>query len=235
MKPPITRVPLWNKSTARYLGHTNGAPTSQPERTPPTAPLDPEVLSRLGLQPPPTDPRLLAAYLAKDDLADGTADADNFARGIRRAVRLDLAFAAKLHRQANQPWVEWVQAHFKAGYECYRRYHRAAELQIDLISRNLPLLTNENQARTLGAFRNHEQFWTVIGKSFPGGFPSAPELRQKLQSALGLGPKPETTPRIKLHRLLGKIVQSTPADDVTVSPALELIRQAITVLEKGTV
>jgi hypothetical protein len=234
MIAPTTRAPLRNKSTARYLTPANGAAPSSSEPPTPATLHDPKVLGKLGLQPPPTDPRLLAAYLAKDDLADGTADADNFARGIRRAVRLDFAFAAKLHHQANQSWVEWVEAHFKAGYECYRRYHRAAELQLGLATRNLPLLTNENQARTLGSFRKHEQFWTAIGKSFPTEFPAGPEVKQKMQAALGLNaPSESMTPRVKLHRHLHQLVKSTPADDETVASALELLRRAIAVLEGG--
>lgn len=234
------RPPAWNKSMTRYLGHgaaptERGAPSPVRPRAPSIPSLDPAVLAELGLKSPPTDSRLLAAYLETEDLADGELDAGQFARGIRRAVRLKLAFSAKLHRQAGQTWAVWVRTHFKAGYECYHRYHRAAELQVGLISRGLPLLTNENQSRALAPFRRHEKFWDAVAVSFKEGFPTAPELRQRLQQALGVEPKPaSSTPRIKLHRILTRVVQATPpGDDPTVGQALALVRQAIAILEKG--
>lgn len=200
--------------------------------------LDPKILARLGLADfgsLPSDPRLLAEKLRTDDAADAAIDAEEFTRGIRRAIRLGVAYEARLHRLSGQRWTEWVSAQFQAGYSCYQRYHLAAELQIGLLSRNLPPLANEHQARAMAPLRKHAQFWEAVAANFAGGFPPGHELRQRLQSALGLTAKPaSSTPRIKLHRILTRVVQATPpGDDPAVAHALALVRQAIATLEKG--
>ena len=201
------------------------------------ASLDPKVFAQLGLKPPPADLRLLAAYLEAEDAADAETDSDGFARGIRRAARLSLALTAKLHRKTGQTWTVWVSERFKAGYECYQRYHRAAEVQIGLITRGLPTLTDENQARALAPFRRHERFWEAMGDdSFKKGLPAGVELTMRLRKALGLEALASAgTARIKLHRILERIVGSTsnPDDEPAVMEALGMIRRAMSVLEKG--
>lgn len=198
---------------------------------------DPKVLAQLGLKPPPADPRLLAAYLDSEDAADAEVDSDGFRRGIRRAARLGLAFSAKLHRKARQTWTVWVRERFKAGYECYHRYHRAAELQVGLIARGLPALVNENQARALAPYRRHEEFWSVLASdTFKQGFPNGVELKGRIRKALGLEAlAAASTARIKLHRSLERIMASTsnPDDDLAVKEALGIVRRAISVLERG--
>src|SRR5258708_3612007 len=127
--------------------------------------LDPKILAQLGITnfgALPSDPRLLAEQLKADDAADALIDAEEFTRGIRRAIRLQLAYQARLHRLSGQRWTEWVSAHFQAGYSCYQRYHLAAELQVGLLSRGLPALANENQARAMAPLRKHEKFWDVV-------------------------------------------------------------------------
>jgi hypothetical protein len=231
------RAPLWNKSMTRFLGT---AAKGQEEAgaglvKPVAAGLDEKILARLGLKVPPTDPRLLGAFLATDDAADAAVAAEDFARGIRRAVRLNLALAAGLHRLDHQPWKAWVEAHFKVGYACFNRYHVAAELQIGLISRGLPLLGNENQSRSIAAFRRHEKFWDALA-TFKSGFPPALELKNRLRVTLGLELLPsDATTRIKLHRLLSRVIAAVPAteSDPSAGEALALVRRAIGVLEKG--
>lgn len=242
------RTPLWNKSMARYLGQcarstavAATAETSSSKGTEnlvpphdPAAAIDKNVLARLGLKIPPTEPKLLAEFLQSEDAADGDIDADEFARGIRRAIRLRLAFSAKLHRQAGQTWTVWVQEHFKAGYECYQRYRRAAELQVGLASRGLPLLTHEHQARAIAPFRRHERFWDALAE-FKHDFPAGTELKKRVCSALGLESLDAgATTRIKLHRALERIVAANAADNETVvTEALTLVRRAIAILAQG--
>lgn len=236
------RPPLWNKSMARYLGGAAPLPDGD-GRTVPAQPVRPAIrfdektLARLGLKPPPSDPKLLGEFLVEDDATDAELATDEFARGIRRAVRLTMALSAGLHRQAGQPWKEWVEARFKVGYPCFHRYHVAADLQIGLIARGLPLLVNENQSRSIAPFRKHEKFWEALASdAFKTGFPNGQKLKSQLCRALGLeGPPAATTVRIKLHRILQRIVVATPAadDDPVVGEAVTLIRRAILVLEKG--
>jgi hypothetical protein len=234
-QPAVTRPPLWNKSMARYLG--SSALLAVPADTTPLAlPLDEPILKRMGLKLPPSDPRLLAEFLQAEDRADAAADADGFSRGIRRALRIHLALAAKLHERDRQPWKVWVEARFQVGYACFNRYHVAAELQVGLLSRGLPLLVNEHQSRVLAPFRRHERFWRVLADAASKtGLPPAAELKQRLPVLLGVTRvQTAATPRIRLHRILGKLVHGTPAgDDPAVAQALGLLRQAIVVLEKG--
>lgn len=131
------RTPLWHKSMARFLAgpaNSGAEPTKNLSRA-----IDDTILARLGLKIPPTDPSLLGSFLTADDAADAASDADEFTRGIRRAVRLSLARSAGLHRLARQPWKAWVEANFHIGYACFHRYHAAAELQIGLIARVPPV------------------------------------------------------------------------------------------------
>jgi hypothetical protein len=221
----------------RFLNAASPSATAPSHGTsdPPRWQIDDKILGQIGLKPPPADPKLLGAFLAADDRADADSDADEFARGIRRAVRLNLALSAGLHRQARQPWREWVEAHFKFGYACFNRYHVAAELQIGLMTRGLPRLINEHQSRSIAPFRRHDKFWTALA-TFEPELPPAAELKSRLRAALGLGELAAgTTPRIKLHRLLQRIAAATPRpeDDPAVREALALVRLALGVLEKG--
>ena len=236
------RTPLWNKAMARYIGAASpssngGAQTAPPKYEMPALRIDEKILARLGLKPPPSDPRLLGEFLTADDAADAASDADEFTRGVRRAVRLSQALSAGLHRQAGQRWKEWVEAHFKVGYACFHRYHVAADLQIGLIARGLPLLANENQSRSIAPFRKHERFWAALATdAFKRGFPPAAELKTRLGQALGLESlAARSTTRIKLHRILQRIVTAVPGtdEDPAVMEALALVRRAIGVLEKG--
>jgi hypothetical protein len=236
-KPP--RAPLWNKSMRRHLDAATGSPGVNGEPAPGkseiSAVLDGKIFARLGLKVPPSDSKLLGEFLVSEDAADAELDADEFARGIRRAVRLSLALSTGLHRQARQPWKEWVETRFKIGYACFHRYHVAAELQIGLISRGLPLLANEHQSRSIASFRRHENFWSALA-TFKSGFPPAAELKTQLRKTLGLETlAAKTTTRIKLHRILARVVVAVPAgeDDPAVVAAVTLIRRAIAVLEKG--
>ena len=227
---------------ARYLGAASpssngGAQTAPTKQEMPALRIDEKILARLGLKPPPSDPRLLGEFLVADDAVDAELDADEFARGIRRAVRLRLALAAGLHRQAGQRWKEWVEVHFKVGYACFHRYHVAADLQVGLIARGLPLLTNENQSRSIAPFRKHERFWDALATdAFKRGFPPAAELKNRLGQALGLESlAARSTTRIKLHRILQRVVTAVPGteEDPAVVEALTLVRRAIGLLEKG--
>ena len=227
---------------ARYLGAASpssngGAQMAPTPHTMPVLRVDERILARLGLKPPPSDPRLLGEFLVADDAADAELDADEFARGIRRAVRLNLALSAGLHRQAGQPWKEWVEAHFKVGYACFNRYHVAADLQIGLIARGLPLLANEHQSRSIAPFRKHEKFWDALATdAFKRGFPPAAELKTRLGQALGLASlAARSTTRIKLHRILQRVVTAVPGteEDPAVGEALALVRRAIAVLANG--
>jgi hypothetical protein len=236
---PSERTPMWNKSMARYLGaplpSSGGVQTEPTKQEIPALRVDEKILARLGLKLPPSDPRLLGEFLTADDAADAASDADEFTRGVRRAVRLSQALSAGLHRQARQPWKQWVEAHFKVGYACFHRYHVAADLQIGLITRGLPLLANENQSRNIAPFRRHERFWEALA-TFPHGFPPAAELKTRLRSALGLeAVSAAATTRIKLHRILQRVVTAVPVseDEPVVMEALSLVRRAIAVLEKG--
>lgn len=236
------RAPLWNKAMARYLA-AGPAPLDrdgEPEPAPPESSafgVDEKVFARLGLKTPPSDPRLLAEFLVADDAADAANQADEFARGIRRAVRLNLAFAAGLHRRARQPWKTWVEGHFKIGYACFHRYHVAAELQIGLITRGLPLLTTEHQSRSIAPFRRHEKFWAALA-AFKTHLPPAAELKSRLRSSLDLDSlAAKVPPRIKLHRVLQRVAAAVPTaeDDPAVVAALTLLGRAIAILEKGAV
>lgn len=233
---PAARAPLWNKSIARFL---NQRPRATSQSTRPTAePLsfDAAHLSRLGVNAPPSDPRLLAEFLLTEDRADAAVDADGFSRGIRRALRIHLAFRAKLHEHDRQPWKAWVESHFEVGYACFNRYHIAAELQLGLVSRGLPLLTTEAQSRALAPFRRHEKFWSVLaGDAFQPELPAAAVLQVKLPALLGiLNATSPTTPRLRLHRTLDKLLRQTPSDDTSVAPALALLRQALALLAQGS-
>lgn len=232
---PSARAPLWNKSMARFL---NQRPRVAPHATRPTTePLafDSAHLTRLGINAPPSDPRLLAEFLLTEDRADAAVDADGFARGIRRALRIHLAFRAKLHEHDRQPWKVWVESHFEVGYACFNRYHIAAELQLGLVSRGLPLLTTEAQSRALAPFRRHEKFWSVLaGDAFQPELPPAAVLQVKLPALLGiLHASSPITPRLRLHRTLDKLVRQTPTD-AGVAPALALLRQALALLAQGS-
>ncbi len=220
----------------RFLDPTSPPPgEAENAMNPPTNwRIDDSILGQIGLKPPPADPTLLGAFLAADDIADAVSDADEFARGIRRAVRLNLALTAGLHRRARQPWRQWVEAHFNVGYACFNRYHVAAELQIGLISRGLPRLKNEHQSRSIAALRRHEKFWDALA-TFEHGYPPAAELKRRLRAALGLEAlAASTTMRIKLHRLLRRVA-TVPGtdDDPSVGEALALVRRALGILEKG--
>ena len=183
-----------------------------------------------------TDPRQLALQLQADDEADGKLYLDEFSRGIRRAIRLQLAFAAQLHRREGQTWKEWVAGRFQAGYECYQRYRRAAEIQVGLIERGLPLLANEAQARALVPFRRHAKFWEVLAERFKTGFPTGTDLRKIMQEALEVKPTYVThTPRLVLHRALSRLVGATVAsEEPSVVEAMALLRRAIHLLEQGS-
>ncbi len=232
------RAPQWNKSTARFLCPVSKA---NPEQTavihaPSARRPDEKVLAQLGLKAPPSDPALLGEYLIADDAADAAIHADEFSRGIRRAVRLRLAFSAGLHRKAQTPWKEWVDTNFTMGYDCFRRYQVAAELQIGLISRGLPLLTTEHQSRSIAPFRRHEKFWEALA-TFKPVLPPAVELKNRLRTALGeVAPAAEATPRIKLHRILNRLLTDLPThdDDPSVIEAIALVRRAMVVLEQGS-
>lgn len=221
---------------ARFLGHAGDTSTITREspRLISGTQLDEKILTRLGLNAPPADPKLLAAFLVADDAADAAFAADEFTRGVRRAVRLSLARSAGLHRQARQPWRVWVEAHFKVGYACYHRYHVAAMLQLGLLTRGLPPLTNEHQSRSIAPFRRHEKFWDTLA-AFKNDLPPAAELKGHLRQALGVEARAATTARIKLHRVLHRVLTAAPAreDDPTVIEAVALVRRAIAVLENG--
>jgi hypothetical protein len=199
----------------------------------------PSTLEKLGLGQlarRSTDPRQLALQLQADDESDGKLYLDEFSRGIRRAVRLQLAFEAQLYRHSGQTWKEWVAGKFHAGYECYQRYRLAAEIQAGLIERGLPMLVNEAQARALVPFRKHAKFWDVLKEKFSGGFPTGSELRKEIRQALQVKPVAVArTPRLSLHRSLSRLLEATPKneDDPSVVEALALMRRAILLLEKG--
>lgn len=231
------RAPQWNKSTARFLCPVSRTNPEEPEiiHVPAARRPDEKVLAQLGLKAPPSDPALLGEYLIADDADDAATHADEFSRGIRRAVRLSLAFSAGLHRQAQTPWKVWVDTNFKGGYACFRRYHVASELQIGLISRGLPLLTTEHQSRSIAPFRRHEKFWEALA-TFKPVLPPAVELKNRLRTALGeVAPAAEATPRIKLHRILNRLIAALPAndDDPLVIEAVALVRRAVAMLEQG--
>ncbi len=239
------RTPLWGKSMARFLGGTKPKDDGTPPKSEPSGnagdpkalEIDDRVLTHLGLKKPPTDPKLLTEFLVAEDKADAEIDADGFARGIRRAVRLNLALAAGLHRRAGMPWKEWVERTFQVGYACFNRYHVAAEIQFGLIARGLPPLVNENQSRSIASLRKHEKIWDALGSdTYKGGFPTGKELKSQLRETLGIKQAEErTSPRIKLHRNLWKIQAATlPGDDPAMVEALTLIRRAVAVLEKGS-
>lgn len=226
---------------ARYLAAAPAPLVShgEPEPTPSknsVLGIDGKILARLGLKTPPSDPRLLAEFLIADDAADAASQRDEFARGIRRAVRLNFALAAGLHRRARQPWKAWVETHFKTGYASFHRYRVAAELQIGLIARGLPLLANEHQSRSIAPFRRHAQFWSVLAAFQQGGLPPASELKSRLRSSLGLDSlAAKVSPRVKLHRVLQRTVAAVPTfeDDSSIVAALTLLRRAIAILEQG--
>lgn len=233
----MSAAPLWNKSMARFAS----APRSQakpsedasPAETEPALP-DDATLAALGLRPPPKDRLLLTEFLKAEDAADGAIDAEGFARGIRRAVRIQFALTAKLHRGSGLHWKQWVEAHFKVGYACLNRYQVAARLQIELIRRKMPLLENEAQSRVLAPLCRHEKFWEKVG-TFSGRLPAAKELQVRLPILLGLAQsRSDVTQRIQLHRALVKAVQAVPdSDDELVGRALDLVREAMGLLEKG--
>lgn len=216
---------------ARYLAGTSSANDHEDN---PLGGLDETTYAALGLKLPPADPRLLGEFLRTEDAADGAIDADEFARGIRRAIRIQLALRAKLHRGSGMHWKQWVEAKFKVGYACLHRYQVAAQLQVALIQRQLPLLENEHQSRVLAPFRHHEDFWQVL-PSLGRPLPPAKELQAKLPVALGLARSTqEATERVRLHRLLLKIIHSAPdSGDTVMNQALNLLRQAVALLEKG--
>jgi len=201
--------------------------------------MDESILTKLGLArlvSAPTDPRLLTELLKDDDQTDAKVYVDEFSRGIRRAVRLHIAYRAKLHRASGKTWKEFIEAEFQAGYDCYVRYYRAAELQISLIKRGLPVLTNEAQSRVLAPMRRHIKFWEAISSdAFKAGFPSAPDLKVKVEKALGLDKASVNQPaRVELHRKLQSIVQTTSAgEDPLVAQALGLVERAVALLENG--
>jgi len=232
------RAPLWNKSTARFLGEVPKASPAALDavHAPAARQPDEQVLARLGLKRPPSDPALLGEYLIADDAADAAIDADEFSRGVRRALRLSLAFSAGLHRRAKTPWKVWVETNFKVGYACFHRYHMAAELQVGLISRGLPVLTNEHQSRSIAPFRRHEKFWEALA-TFQPELPPAIELKNRLRAVLGgEALAAEATPRIKFHRILNRLVAALPPndDDPSVIEAMALVRRALGILERGS-
>lgn len=223
-----TRPPLWNKAMTRYLQQGADAETKTEME-----PINQEWFTRLGLKVPPQDPVLLATFLQQEDAADAAIDADEFSRGIRRAIRIRLALGAALHRRARMPWKEWVEAHFQVGYACFNRYHVAAQLQLGLLQRGLPLLVSESQSRLIAPLRRHERFWEAM-TSFAGELPPAAELRKQLMRSLGIEATDATlSERVRLHRLLVKVVASHPTDDPVIGQALGIVRQAIGVLERG--
>ena len=123
------------------------------------------------------------------------------------------------------------------GYACFNRYHVAAELQIGLVRRGLPMLTTEAQNRALAPFRRHGKFWEALAREeFKRGFPSGSELQSRLRTLFGLENETSAvTPRIKLHRLLGRILcgPASENNDPAVVEAMALLRRAVTILEKG--
>jgi hypothetical protein len=223
---PISRPPLWNKSMTRYLQGGAGKETAAEQ-------IKPEWFGRLGLPVPPQDPVLLGAFLQQDDAADAAIAVDEFSRGIRRAIRIRLALGASLHRRAKMPWKDWVEAHFRVGYACFNRYHVAAQLQLGLLQRGLPLLVSESQSRLIAPLRRHERFWEAMG-TFSGELPSAAELRKRLLQSLGIAATEATlSERVRLHRILVKLAASPAKEDAVVGQALGLVRQALAVLERG--
>lgn len=237
MNATALRTPYWSRTmTARLNDQANSPRSDDSTQTP--QPIDEKVLRQLGLAnltSAPSDPRLLAEHLKADDDKDSATDSDEFARGIRRAVRLQLAFRAKLHRHVGKTWKAWVSEHFKAGYPCYQRYHVAAELQVGLISRGLPKLESGYQSRVLAPFRKCAGFWDALSvDSLKNGFPPANELKTHLQSALGgKSSAPAPSPRIQLHRALSRIAKQFPSSkvDELVARALSSVASAIAVLE----
>jgi len=240
--PP--RAPIWNKSLARVIGGAPAKPANggralgqaltAPEPAPPK--IDEKILTVLGLKAPPSDPRLLTEFLVADDVADAESDADDFSRGIRRAVRLHLALCAGLHRRAGQRWKEWVEKTFKVGYARFNRYHVAATIQVELVSRGLPRLASESQSRAIASLRRHEKIWETLGsEGFKNGLPDGNELKARLRKMLGVETLEVTsTGRIKLHRYLlrGTHIASDDSNPL-VAEAHALLRQAIRILEKG--
>jgi hypothetical protein len=224
----------------RYMGGDTTDASSPTRRTPR---IDDKVLNQLGLAGligAPTDPRLLVEHLLADDKADAKIGSDDFARGIRRAVRLWLAKSAGLHRRAGKTWVEWVREHFsEIGYETYQRFHVAGELQVGLLCRGLPPLTSTYQSRALAPFRKHSGFWDALSGDFlKNGFPPRDELRRQLQSRLGLPlTTVESTARTQLHRALRRAIKTVPAscDDPTVGRALSAVNRAIAILAGSAV
>lgn len=250
------RTPLWSKSQLKNFEPAGTpAPESEtrrpakPGRSVPTIaardcgrarePLDAETLAKLGLAQLaalPSDPRVLGEALLADDRVDASVDSDEFSRGIRRAVRLELAFRAKLHERAGQTWKAWIGEHFPAGYPSYRRYRVAAELQVGLVRRGLPLLVSNYQSRALAPLRRHARFWEILAGGFlKEGFPEQAALRSGLERALGVQTLRRSTARIRLHRRLRRAVATVPAADAdpAVGQALALVGRAIAVLEQG--
>jgi hypothetical protein len=178
---------------------------------------------------------LLIEHLKADDRADAKVGADDFSRGVRRAVRLWMAKSAGLHRRSKKSWVEWVSEHFSdVGYETYQRFHIAGELQVGLLSRGLPPLTSVYQSRTLAPFRKCPGFWDALaGDALRKGFPPRDALRAHLQTAFGQEPVSRAvTTRIQFHRALRSAVRAIPAscDDSTVGRALSAVNRAIAIL-----
>jgi len=181
-------------------------------------------------------PRLLADHLKADDAADARTDFDAFTRGIRRAVRLEIAFRAKLHCLEKKTWKQWVCENFQsAGYDSFRRHAVAAELQMGLIARNLPLLVSNSQSRALAPLRRLPGFWEALAsESFKNGFPVHEELEGQLRRMLGAKiRKGGRTPEIQLLRTLTRVAKGVPsaAPGTQVDQALALISRAIAILE----
>lgn len=242
--PLAARAPVWGKSMARFLpkepstasmrAGNGSSPIQVPEATPSMP--EPRVLAKIGLSSLgniPSEPRLLLETLKTDDATDGATSADDFSRGIRRAVRLHLAFRAKLHRRENRSWREWVSEHFQAGYSCYQRYRIAAELQLGLLSRGLPALSNEFQARSLAPLRRHAQFWEKLADEFKEGFPAGEQIRPRLEAALGILSSAAAPARVRLHRALTRILAGNSGDVPGTGEALALVRRALALLETG--
>ena len=95
------KAPLWSKTTQRILDEQS-PPSPMPVSTPANG-IPPEIFTRLGLKPPPPEPSLLGPFIISQDAADAKIEADGFARGIRRAVRLHLALQAGLHKRERLP------------------------------------------------------------------------------------------------------------------------------------
>lgn len=205
-------------------------------------PIQEKTLQSLGLgsfHQLPRDRAALAKFLKGDDRTDRRADDDSLARGIRRAIRLSVAVAAGLHKLEGKNTREWAAENYGAGvYETYNRYIVAAGLQIGLLDRGLPPLTNLHQARVLAPFRREEKFWDALIEGaqgpFKNGYPAAHLLKAFLAEKLRLkGEEKHPDPKFRIVEQLRRLAGATSeleSDDPSIEMAGKHIAKAIAAL-----